>query len=56
MINYKDLYHFLFNGITDVIQEMELPESKGDTEKFINYLKLLQNGAEEQFLKMGDDE
>lgn len=56
MIDYKSLYFFLFNGITDIIGEMENAENKNDNIRFIQYLKILQAGSEELYLKQGDDD
>lgn len=56
MQDYKALYFFLFNGITDIIAEMEKSEDFKDKAKFIRYLKILQAGSEELYLKQGDSE
>ncbi|MBO5265868.1 MAG: hypothetical protein IJX15_00395 [Ruminiclostridium sp.] len=56
MIDYKSLYFFLFNGITDIIGEMEKAENRNDNIRFIQYLKILQAGSEELYLKQGDDD
>lgn len=56
MQDYKSLYFFLFNGITDIIGEMEKAENRNDNIRFIQYLKILQAGSEELYLKQGDDD
>ncbi len=56
MIDYKPLYGYLFNGITDIINEMEKADNKQDNAKFIQHLKILQLGAEELYLRQEDDE
>lgn len=56
MTDYKSLYYFLFNGITDIINMMESAPNKKDNVKPIQYLKLLQMGAEELFMRQEDDE
>lgn len=54
MVDYKELYHFLFNGVTDIIEIMEKePDARL---KALQHLKFLQAGAEEKFLQMGDDD
>lgn len=56
MEDYKALYFFLFNGISDIIKEIEKSEDFKDKAKFICYLKILQAGSEELYLKQGDEE
>lgn len=56
MADYKALYHYLFNCITDVIEEMKLPENKSNTNKAIAMLMEVQKGAEEQYLIMTDED
>lgn len=54
MVDYKKLYSFLFNGITDVIGIMEnAPEVNAQA---LEHLKFLQSEAEEKYLQMGDSE
>ena len=55
MIDYKTLYHYLFCGITDIINEMENPFTEISKNETINYLKLLQFNAEELYLEQEDD-
>lgn len=55
MIDYKTLYHYLFCGITDIINEMENPFTESSKNEIINYLKLLQFNAEELYLEQEDD-
>ena len=54
MIDYKPLYSFLFNGITDIIEEMEKGNNDRVVEKYIRCLKELQIGAEELYLSQED--
>lgn len=49
--NYEQLYYFLFNGITDVVQEMENHCPDELTEQYILMLRLLQANAEERFMQ-----
>lgn len=56
MIDYKPLYTFLFNGITDIIEVMEKADNSEENAKFIQYLKILQIGAEELYLRQEDEE
>ncbi len=54
MVDYKKLYHLLFNGVTDII---ELMEKEPDAQvKAVQQLKSLQTDAEEQYLQMSDGE
>lgn len=53
MIDYKPLYYFLYNGITDIINEME---KNGDNSMYSQHLKFLQISAEELYLRQEDDE
>ena len=54
MVDYKQLYSFLFNGITDVIGIMEnVPDVNAQA---LEQLKFLQSEAEEKYLQMGDSE
>lgn len=48
-INYKKLYFFLFNGITDVINKME---ERNEGDDFICELQMLQLKAEEIYIEM----
>ena len=54
MDEYKAPYYFLFNGITDIINSME-KMSEPDI-KHIQYLQILQRGAEEIFINQNDEE
>lgn len=49
MTDYKPLYYFLFNGITDIINEMDADPNSNP--KIIQYLKILQMGAEELYIE-----
>ncbi len=54
MDEYKAPYYFIFNGITDIINDMKkMPEPDI---KHIQYLELLQMGAEEIFISQEDNE
>lgn len=54
MVDYKELYFYVFNGISDIIEIMEKePDAKL---KALQNLKLLQVCAEEKYLRMGDSE
>lgn len=56
MEDYKHLYYYMFNGVSDIINLMEEAPNKKDNVKFIQYLKLLQAGAEELYLRQGDND
>lgn len=56
MIDYKPLYYFLFNGITDIINEMDEAPEKAGTAMYSQHLKLLQLAAEELYLRQEDEE
>lgn len=50
MEDYKALYLFLFNGITDIVKEMEkIPDEQ--TEQYIMMLRQLQADAEQKFIE-----
>ena len=50
MEDYKVLYFFLFNGISDVVKEMESKEPDEKIEKYIISLRQLQSDAEEKII------
>ncbi|MBQ7834914.1 MAG: hypothetical protein IJ385_03955 [Ruminiclostridium sp.] len=52
MIDYKPLYYFLYNGITDIINEME---ENGEESMYTQHLKFLQISAEELYLQQEDE-
>lgn len=56
MEDYKSLYYFMFNGVSDIINLMEEAPNSHENVRFIQYLKLLQAGAEELYLRQGDDD
>lgn len=54
MVDFKELYYFLFNGISDIIEIMEKePDARL---KALQHLKFLQAGAEEKYLRMEDED
>ncbi len=56
MVDYKKLYFFLFNRITDVINDIEEADRKGEDISVKLRLKLIQMNAEELYLRQGDEE
>ncbi len=52
MIDYEQLYNFLFNGVTDIVTILE---KKGKDKVAVYYLKLLQMSVEESYLRMEDE-
>ncbi len=54
MIDYKALYSFLFNGITDVIEKVEKSDVSTTNADCVLLLKELQADAEEMYLSQED--
>lgn len=52
--DYKALYIYLFNGITDIIDYFGDYNFKGDINDLIFKLELLQINCEEIFIKQGE--
>ncbi len=55
-VNYKPLYYYLFNGISDVLNKKESIYGAFDPvfSVIINALKKLQCGAEDLIMKQGE--
>lgn len=53
--NYKTLYLYLFNGITDIINMMETEPFAKCVSDYIFRLKLLQINSEEMYIQQGED-
>ena len=54
MIDYRALYSFLFNGITDVIEKVEKSDVSTTNADCVLLLKELQADAEEMYLSQED--
>ncbi|MBQ2823714.1 MAG: hypothetical protein IJF18_03960 [Oscillospiraceae bacterium] len=51
MLDYKELYYFLFNGITDIINALQKDDNNMQNMLTIIKLKKLQRDAEELFIQ-----
>lgn len=54
MVNYHNLYLRLFNGISDIIESMEIDKNE-HIEIYISKLKQLQIETEEEYISQDED-